>query len=60
MSSAEKAADLRARYGIRLPDACQVAVALAGGATHFLTNDKRLRCVTELKVLVLNDYLPTA
>jgi predicted nucleic acid-binding protein len=55
---AEKAADLRARYGVRLPDACQVAVALAGGASYFITNDKRLRCITELKVLVLNDYLP--
>jgi predicted nucleic acid-binding protein len=59
-STAEKAADLRARYGIRLPDACQVAVALAAGATHFLTNDKRLRCVTEIKVLVVHDYLPAA
>src|SRR5205807_1466527 len=35
---AEQAADLRVRYGIRLPDACQLAAALTGGATHFLTN----------------------
>jgi predicted nucleic acid-binding protein len=55
---AEQAADLRARYGIRLPEGCQVAAALAAGATCFITNDKRLRCVTEVKVLVLDDYLP--
>ena len=54
---AESAADLRSRYGIRLPDACQVAVALEAKASHFLTNDKRLRCVRELKVIILEDYV---
>jgi hypothetical protein len=33
MATAEKAADLRARYGVRLHDACQIAVALAASAT---------------------------
>lgn len=52
------AADLRARYNLRLGDACQMAAALAKGATHFLTNDTQLRRVTELTVLILDDYLP--
>jgi hypothetical protein len=54
------AADLRARYNLRLADACQMGAALAEGATHFLTNDTQLRRVTELIVLVLDDYLPPA
>lgn len=57
LNTAEQAADLRARYGLRLPDACQIAAALEAGATHFVTNDKNLRKVTELKVLVLEDYV---
>jgi predicted nucleic acid-binding protein len=57
---AERAAELRARHGVRLPDACQLAAALEGGATHFLTNDASLRKVTELTVLVLKDYLNPA
>jgi predicted nucleic acid-binding protein len=54
------AADLRARYNLRLGDACQMGAALANGATHFLTNDAQLRRVMELTVLILNDYLPPA
>ncbi len=57
-SVAERAADFRARYGLRLPDACQVAAALEAKATLFVTNDAQLRRVTELRVLVLSDYLP--
>jgi predicted nucleic acid-binding protein len=54
---AEQAAELRAHHGIRLPDACQLAGALQRGATHFVTNDKGLRRVTRLKVLILAEYL---
>ncbi len=55
---AERAADLRARYNLRLPDACQVASALEAQTPLLVTNDTRLRRVTELKILVLEDYLP--
>jgi len=55
---AERAAKIRATYAIRLPDAFQIAAALEHGATHFLTNDDRLRKVTEVTVLILDDYLP--
>lgn len=57
-SVAEHAATLRATHGIRLPDAFQIAAALQHGATHFLTNDDRLRKVTELTVVVLERYTP--
>ena len=52
---AREAARLRARHNLRTPDAVQLATALAGGASHFLTNDAQLRRVTELRVLVLDD-----
>jgi predicted nucleic acid-binding protein len=54
-AAAERAADLRARYGMRLPDALQIATALQDGCEAFLTNDLRLQRVTELRVLVLDD-----
>lgn len=52
---AERAAELRARYRIRLPDALQLAVAIAERCEAFLTNDRQLSRVTELRVLVLDD-----
>ena len=54
---AEAAALIRARYTIRLPDALQVAVAMQGEATLFLTNDKRVKKVDAVEVLVLSDFL---
>jgi predicted nucleic acid-binding protein len=52
---ADKAAELRARYNLSLPDALQIAVALAAGCDAFLTNDAALKRVTELEMLVLDD-----
>jgi len=52
---AEQGADLRARYGLRTPDALQIATALAAGCTALLTNDARLQRVTDLRVLVLDE-----
>jgi len=52
---AEQAASLRARYGLRTPDALQIATALSAGCTAFLTNDARLQRVTELRVLILDE-----
>ena len=54
-ASAERAAELRARYGMRLPDAIQIAVALNEGCEAFLTNDRRLARVAELRILLLDD-----
>jgi len=53
---AQRAAELRAHYNLTLPDALQIATALAAGCEAFLTNDATLKHVTELQVLVLNDF----
>lgn len=55
-----QAAELRARYNLSLTDAFQVAVALATNCEAFLTNDAMLKRVTELQILVLNDFLDPA
>ena len=52
---AETAASLRANYGIRTPDAIQISTAISGGAPHSLTNDKQLRRITEINVLILSE-----
>ena len=54
---AEAAALIRARYAIRLADALQIAAAIQGEATLFITNDRRLKKVDGVEVLVLADYL---
>jgi predicted nucleic acid-binding protein len=51
---AERAADLRARYNLRTPDALQLVTALEAGCAAFLTNDLALRRVTDLRVLALS------
>jgi predicted nucleic acid-binding protein len=54
---AEEAAQLRARHGLRTPDAIQLATAIHSGASSFLTNDSRLPGFASLKVLVLNQLI---
>lgn len=58
MSIAERAGRLRGRYkDIKTIDAIQIASAIEVGADAFLTNDKKLKKVEEIKVVVLKDYL---
>lgn len=54
---AERAAEIRAQYQYRTPDAIQLATGLEHNATLFITNDKRLKNFPELTVLVLDDFL---
>ena len=54
-NSAERAADLRASYGLRLPDAFQIAACLGAGATVFLGNDTKLRQVRELRIVLVSE-----
>lgn len=54
-SIAETAAELRAGYNLRTPDALQIAAALKNGCDAFLCNDNDLKCVTEIKILVLDE-----
>lgn len=48
-------AKIRVKYNLKLPDALQIATALQTGCDAFLTNDKALKRVTELKILVLDE-----
>ncbi len=52
---AEQAAALRAKYGLKTPDALQIATALETGCHAFLTNDMGLKRVSEIRVLVLDE-----
>lgn len=54
-SIAEKAAQLRASYKLRTPDAIQVATAVDQRASFFITNDKGLAALPEVQVIVLDD-----
>jgi predicted nucleic acid-binding protein len=52
------AAQLRARFEVRPPDALQVAASLVMGAHGFLTNDHRLSVLGPItEILVLDDYI---
>lgn len=48
------AAGLRARYGLRTPDALILATGLCHGATHAVTQDRAWRRVNEIEVLYLD------
>ena len=52
---AEQAAGLRAQYGLRTPDALQVAAAQTAGCQVFLTNDKALKRIQDVKVIILDE-----
>jgi len=54
---AARASELRSRHNLRTPDALQIAAVLSVGCEAFLTNDKKLRHIDELKIIILDDYL---
>ncbi|MGH7318203.1 MAG: type II toxin-antitoxin system VapC family toxin [Candidatus Rokuibacteriota bacterium] len=51
-------AQIRALTRMGAPDALQVAAALRARSSAYLTNDRRLPRVPDLRVLQLRDYLP--
>jgi predicted nucleic acid-binding protein len=51
------AAQLRAAFRIKPPDAIQVAAAMVGNCGTFLTNDRRIPSIPGLKILQLKNYL---
>lgn len=55
---ARRAAELRAKYTVRLPDALQIAAALNAGCAAFLTNDRQLSHVSDLRILVVDELEP--
>jgi len=54
-TTADKAADLRARYDLTLLDAIQIATAIQAGCDSFLTNDFDLKRVTEIPILIISE-----
>jgi len=52
-----KAATLRAKYGIKTPDSIQVATALNASAEYFLTNDIKLKAISEIEILILDEIV---
>lgn len=53
---AHGAAQLRSRHKmLKTVDALQISCALNYGCTRFLTNDFRLKSITELKVILVED-----
>ena len=51
------AALLRAKYNLRTPDALQMGACIQHGCEVFITNDRRLKRVQEIDVLVLSDFV---
>ncbi|OGQ44657.1 MAG: hypothetical protein A3H42_05985 [Deltaproteobacteria bacterium RIFCSPLOWO2_02_FULL_46_8] len=49
----EIASDLRARYRLTTPDAIHIATAIDAGANTFITNDRALKKVKEIKIQML-------
>jgi len=54
LAIADTAARIRARHGLRTPDALQVATAIRTGASALLTNDSGIARVEETEVGVLD------
>jgi len=52
---AEKAADLRAQYSIRTPDALHIATAIESVSDAVLTNDSQLKRIREIPIILLDD-----
>ncbi len=52
---AVSAADIRARYGLGTPDSLHVASAVATHCDAMLTNDRDMKRVRELPILLLDD-----
>jgi len=51
--AAKQAAKLRVNYNIKTPDALHLACAIESGCEVFITNDKDLEKVQEIKIIVI-------
>jgi predicted nucleic acid-binding protein len=54
---ADRAAQIRAKFNLRTPDAIQAATAIVSGAQGFVSNDRSFCRVPDLDVLVLEDLV---
>jgi predicted nucleic acid-binding protein len=51
------AAELRAKYSFKTPDAIFIATAIEEGAEVFITNDIRLKNMSEINCIIISDYV---
>ena len=54
---ARRAAELRAQFNLRTPDAIQIATALVAQADAFITNDERFKGVQDIPILIIGEYV---
>lgn len=54
---AEKAAEIRARYPLRPPDAIQIGTSLVEQAEAFITNDSRLKTISEIEIIIMKEFI---
>jgi predicted nucleic acid-binding protein len=54
---AARAAEIRARFGLRTPDALQAATAVHSNATALVTNDPVFRRIKTFEALILDDFV---
>ena len=50
-----KAAEIRAKYNVRTPDALQLATAIECKSDFFLTNDLRIKALAEVKIIMISE-----
>ena len=48
---------IRAKSEIRTPDAIQIGTSIHSDADYFLTNDKRLKSVEDIPIIILEDFV---
>jgi predicted nucleic acid-binding protein len=49
----EKAPEIRARHNLRTPNPVQIATAILNNADLLITNDRKLKRITEINVAIL-------
>ena len=54
---AEEAAQLRAKYYLKLADSLQIATAIHSSCELFLTNDKALKRVVDIPICIIDELL---
>jgi predicted nucleic acid-binding protein len=54
---ADTAAKLRSKYkGLKGMDALQISAAINSKCDHFMTNDRRLKQIDEISIMLINDW----
>jgi predicted nucleic acid-binding protein len=53
------AVTFRVKYGLKTPDAVQIATAAVSGADYIITNDKKWKKIKEVHIVLLSElYFP--